>query len=514
MSQIFSAASIYGIIDRMDAADIQKWINWHKGLKYPPRFLNVFTAARFNEAPNVLRLVRDSLPMTRPVWRGYDGKDAWGATPKPELPWDDSNYYVRLWNDSAKSAAMAAGMWFNQRVKPYLNVIRETEAIIMLLNEATPVFNAPFETEAIRLLGEEGIRAAGFRWATGTPDWPDYQTTAIMDAVSMAAKYNAVVGPHEYSGIKPEEQNSLINRYTKLTDIFSNLKLKTPDVFIGEFGLAKATLINGRIMLNPSLGWREMNIFEQDYAEFIKGIAKTWYIPNKVSFSIYSWPDWGINGSFGVSKSQRLLDVLSLASEWMCFSAEDEGVILPPIDKVLNPPVGASGAVTAIVKRIPTPAKRMLRENPYYLAGVQGQIGAGDQVRVYSLPIKDGSINATTNGKWQFGEILNGNEEVKSSGWFWRDGIEWEPLPPIEVIPPKEEPKPDPVSEPAPATPPAPIPPPLNPRKRYSIEIETSEEKHAIIEQMMMQIISGVVYLGQAMGGAGVTLVTEAVAKT
>jgi hypothetical protein len=54
----------------------------------------------------------------------------------------------------------------------------------------------------------------------------------------------------------------------------------------------------------------------------------------------------------------------------------------------------------------------------------------------------------------------------------------------------------------------------LNPRKRYSIEIETSEEKHAIIEQMMMQIISGVVYLGQAMGGAGVTLVTEAVAKT
>jgi len=413
MSQIFSAASIYGIIDRMDAADIQKWINWHKGLKYPPRFLNVFTAARFNEAPNLLQLVRDSLPLTRLVWRGYDGKDAWGNIPKPELDWNDSNYFLRLWNDSAKSASMAAGMWFNQRVKPYVDVIRETETIVMLLNEATPLFNAPFEMEAIRLLGEEGIRAAGMRWATGTPDWGDYQTTAMMDAVSMAAKYNAVVGPHEYSGIKPEEQNSLINRYTKLTDIFSNLKLKTPDVFIGEFGLAKATIINGRIMLNPSLGWREMNIFEQDYAEFIKGVAKTWYLPNKASFSVYSWPDWGINGSFGVSKSQRLLDVLSLASEWMCFSVED-------------------------AKPTPAPAPK-----------------------------------------------------------------------PIEVTP-----KPEPVPEPAPATPPAPIPPPLNPRKRYSIEIETSEEKHAIIEQMMMQIISGVVYLGQAMGGAGVTLVTEAVAKT
>jgi hypothetical protein len=411
MSQIFSAASIYGIIDRMDAADIQKWINWHKGLKYPPRFLNVFTAARFNEAPSVLRQVRDSLPMTRPVWRGYDGKDAWGNTPKPELPWDDSNYYVRLWNDSAKSATMAAGMWFNQRVKPYLDVIRETNTIVMLLNEATPVFNAPFEAEAIRLLGEEGIRAAGFRWATGTPDWPDYQTTAIMDAVSMAAKYNTVVGPHEYSGIKVEEQNSLINRYTKLTDIFSNLKLKTPDVFIGEFGLAKATIINGRILLNPSLGWREMNISEQDYRHFINDTAKAWYIPNKASFSIYSWPDWGINGSFGVSKAQSLLDGLTLSSEWMSFSVED-------------------------AKPAPVPDPK-----------------------------------------------------------------------PIEVTP-----KPDPV--PVPEKPPAPIPSPLKVNKRYMVEIETFEENHAIIEQMLMQIISGVVYLGQAMGGAGVTLVTEAVAKT
>ncbi len=173
MTQTFSAASIYGIIDRMAAGDIQRWLDFHKRLKHPPRFINVFTAAKFDQGPDVLRQVKESLPDTIPVWRGYDGKDAWGNIPPPELPWTDSSFYLRLWNTSMTSARMAAGLWFERRVKPFLGVIRETGAIIHLLNEAQPLTNASFEAECIRLLGEEGIRAGAFAWTAGTPDWPD-----------------------------------------------------------------------------------------------------------------------------------------------------------------------------------------------------------------------------------------------------------------------------------------------------------------------------------------------------
>jgi len=498
-----SAASIYGIIDNMDAAAITAWLNWHKRLKYPPRFINCFTAAKFDQAPEVLRQIKTALPNTLPVWRGYDGKDPYGNTPEAASAWDDSNFYVRLWNNSATSAQMAAGMWFARRVKPYLSVIRETNAVIMLLNEAAAVFNAPFETECIRLLGEEGIRAAAFRWATGTPDWPDYQQEAIAGEIDMAAKYGAVVGPHEYGGLKLNEQNSLINRYSTLTKRFP--ADKQPDVFIGEFGLAKATTLNGQVKLDPSSGWLDIPATEVQYMDFISATANLWYLPNKASFSLYCWPAWGNNGSFAVGGHSGLLDEIIEASEWMKFDVTDSPAVEPtpaPIT-ISSKPAEAKIGLRSRIKSIPAEF-RNLRADHNYAAAKTGELAAGDIVKRYDIPAYDGQVSAVSMGKWIFAEKLDG-DTVVSSGWLWRDRIIWEPLPSST----QEHPT-------TPALTPEPAPPPISEtpvktRLAYSWTIETTPQMHAIIEQALAGMLMSVVAFGQAMGAANVTLVTEPV---
>jgi hypothetical protein len=508
MKRTYAAASIYGIIDRMDVADIQRWLGWHKKLKYPPRFINVFTAARFNEAPNILRQVRDSLPDTTPVWRGYDGKDAWGNVPPETMKWDDSNYYLRLWNAMGMGPTLAANLWYTRRVKPYLPVIRETKSIVMLLNEANAIFNAPFETELIRILGEEGVRAAAFRWNTGTPKWAEYWHELIAAEVAMAEKYDTLIGPHEYSGLTAELQNSLINRNQTLVKLFK----KAPDVFIGEFGLALAKKVEDEIQLDPDAGWLEMGVSEDAYTRFIRETAMAWYVPNKVSFSVFDWIGWGRNGSFGVGRYEKVLDGLIDLSELMSFSVEDAAVDTPTTPIIMERPAEVSSSVRARVKSIPG-GTRNLRARYNYAATDVGDLKAGDVVRRFDIPTHDGLVNATTSGKWCFVEVLDG-DTVKQAGWTWKDNIVWESVTATQetpvVVDPTPEPQPDP-TVPPPETLPDGVPLGTVTHKRYSLEIKTTEAQHQLIEQALMLILSGIGYLGQALGNSELTIKTDVI---
>ena len=506
MTKTYSALSIYGIIDRMDSTAITAWLKWHQRLKYPARYINVFTASKFDQGPDILRLVRDRLPDTTPVWRGYDGKNAWGAAESPE--WTDANYYINLWNRNATSPQMAAGMWFARRVKPFLEVIRETGAIVHLLNEAAPVFNAPFETECMRILHEEGVRPGAFAWAAGTPDWPDYDQQAIKDAVQMAAKCNALVMVHEYAGDKPEEQNSLINRNQTLVKLFP----KPPDVFLGEFALAQATIVDGKIILDADAGWGEMDVSEGAYFQFIQHTTNAWYLPNKVSFSIYDWAGWGRNASFGVGNHQGLLDELIDASEWMTIEIEpppqpspvNGGGSTPPVEIVTRPAAAKIG-VRARIKSIPTEYRNM-RVSWDYRAEKTGELKVGDVIRRFDIPMHSGPVAENSMGNWIFVEKLSdatSAASVVASGYVWGTRITYETLNPTAEVP-VVTPAPEPIPEPQPQL-------PAVTARRYSLVIETSDERHALIEATLMKLLESVVYLGMSMSGVKVTVDTKPV---
>lgn len=513
----YSAASIYGIIDRMNAADLEAWLGWHRRLMHPPRFINVFAAARFAESPAILRQVKNALPDTTPIWRGYDGRDAWGNFPPANVDWNDSNFYLRLWNHSLMTPQMAAGLWYARRVKPYLDVIRETGAIVMLLNEASAVFNAPFETECIRILGEEGLRAAAFRWNTGTPDWGEYDHPAIAAEVAMAEKYNALVGTHEYCGLTPELQNSLINRFETLTKRFTH----RPDVFIGEFGLALARLENGAIKLDPDAGWLEMGVSEDAYVQFIRAVASTYYIPHKVSFSIFDWIGWGRNGSFGVGRYKQLLDWLAAASDELSFTIEDGPMDTPALK--IEKPAEAMIGIRARVKSFGGQQSRNLRASWSYTAADIGDVKVGDLVRRFDLPIKDGAVNAASSGKWCYVEVLDASGTITANGWLWRDGVVWENATqtqeiPVVVVPDKPTESTDVIPDEKPVDPPPveTLPTPAQPAeipaatvistKAYALQIEAMEVQHQLIEAALAAILQNIAYLGQAMGNVKITL--------
>lgn len=350
--KLFSAASFYANLDRMDAASLREWLDWHRKLKYPPRYVVLFSAARFYDTPDILRRVHGELPETTIVWRGFDGRDPWGAAPAMEV--NDSNFWA-FCKSRGIDVKTAAQLWVSRRVLPFANVISETGTVVHLLNEADPKSNAEFEAACIEQMGEEGVRAGAFAWAAGTPDWPDYQSAQIEDAVKAAARHNALVMVHEYAGTKVEEQNSLINRYATLLDVYTRLRQPRPDVLIGELGACKARVEGDKIILDPDIGWRGMPISDTQYVDFLHATIKNWYIPKRTSASIFDWEGWGLNGSFGVRGATRLLDTLrALLDSHLNFEVDNTPAPLPAPEPEKPPqPV-----------EIPTPAPTPAPESP------------------------------------------------------------------------------------------------------------------------------------------------------
>lgn len=469
MSKRFAAASIYANLDRMDAASLKGWLDWHRALKYPPRYVNLFAAAKMNESAGLLREVKAALPDTTPVWRAYDGRDAWGG--QTSEAWTDGNWWARCAMRGLSESA-AAALWYSRRVQPHEALIRETGAIVMLLNEAEPVFNARFEAECIRLLGENGIRAAAMCWATGNPaNWGDYAHPAIEAEIRAAGKYNALLRCHEYAGFRAEEQNSLIGRFEHILKAYSSYEQPAPDILIGEFGLCRATVQRDAagqsvIYLDPDVGWRMMpGIGEAEYLDFTNTSAQTYYVPRKVSLSVFDWHGWGTNDSFGVRGARDYLDGLrALCDNHLNFAVEDDVTTnpTPPVVVGNSRPDNLSMPIKAKVVRFGTSGKiRNVRGTWSYTGADVGDASAGDIIVRYEMPIKTGPVSATQTGKWQYVEIMDG-DKVKQAGWLWVDGVVWES---VVAEPPPVVPDPPVVVEPPPQEP--------NPYKLYEIRVQT-----------------------------------------
>jgi len=356
MTKVFSAASLYANLDRMNAASLREWLDWHRKLKYPPRYVVLFSAARFYDTPKVLQKVHDELPETTIVWRGYDGRDPWGYVPLDEVT--DANFWLicQKRNIDIKTASQ---MWVERRVLPFANVLRQTGTVVHLLNEADPKSNAEFEAACIEQMGEEGVRAGAFAWAAGTPDWPDYQAPQIEAAVRAAARHNTLVMVHEYAGAKVEEQNSLINRYSTLLAVYTRLGLPQPEVLIGELAACKARVEGNKIILDPDVGWRGMPLTDTQYVDFLHTAIKNWYLPKRASAAIFDWAGWGLNDSFGLRGADRLLDTLrALLDSNLNFEVDNTPAPLPVPDKPA-PPVEIPTPAPLPAPETPTPAPQV-----------------------------------------------------------------------------------------------------------------------------------------------------------
>lgn len=263
-----------------------------------PTFIMAFNAAVWNESESLLSELMNASPASRVIWRAY-----------PHESVEDAGYYDRAMR-AGKSTSQAASEWIEMRVGRWRDFVKRNRIVIKLLNEAAPVLNAPFETEVIRQLGEDGIRCAGMAWATGTPDIPEYGHPAITNCLRMAAKYDAILNCHEYGSFTPAHENDLVNRFTRTTEMYAALKLPSPTVVIGEFGVAGSTLIGGILRVDAEAGWLRLGASEQAYFDYLKRSDAAWYKPRGVYWNLFRWGERGRFADFNISRAATLLELL------------------------------------------------------------------------------------------------------------------------------------------------------------------------------------------------------------
>lgn len=287
--------------DAMDQASLNRCEAYLKRLQ--PRYIQCFAAARWNESGQLIGRIRSACPDSTIIWRGYAHDSL-----------NDESFYANQ-RAAGLSAVQAAYNWFQYRVKPFEDFIRAHKIAIMLLNEAAPIFNAPFETECIRLLGESGIQAAAMAWSAGTPDLPDYQHPALLECARAMRRYGSILNRHEYAGRTSALQSDLIYRCSREWALFDSIGLGRPSTVLGEFGIVHAWR-NGGIHLDAEKGWRAIGLSEQEYADWILGIDSAWYRRDNICWNLYQWgalsPRWA---SFNIDQAPALLERLLAESQ-------------------------------------------------------------------------------------------------------------------------------------------------------------------------------------------------------
>lgn len=263
-----------------------------------PAYMTVFNAMLWDQSESYITELLNASPTSKIIWRAY-----------PQDSVEDAGYYVRA-VESGKTAPQAAGEWVAMRLGRWLPFVRRHGLIIKLLNEAAPVFNAPFETEVIRQLGEQGIRCAAMAWATGTPDLGEYRSLAIADCIRTASKFDAVVNCHEYGSLDPTNENDLVNRFTRITALYRSMGLPLPTVVIGEFGLVGFKNVNGVMFADAEAGWKRMGVSDQAYFGYMKRSDASWYRPRNVCWTVFRWGEKGRFVDFNISRSEILLEML------------------------------------------------------------------------------------------------------------------------------------------------------------------------------------------------------------
>lgn len=143
-----------------------------------------------------------------------------------------------------------------------------------------------FTVEAAHLMHDHGrkcgfpIRSVGLCWSVGWPDYPD--------VMNFAASFKAINywGPHEYNAktldvVAQDGSMPWVGRYQRIREIARKNGLKTPPIFIGEFGVDLGVYTPSSnpspITSDANRGWMAVDNDPLKYFEQIKWANDTLY---------------------------------------------------------------------------------------------------------------------------------------------------------------------------------------------------------------------------------------------
>lgn len=283
-------------------------------------FYNLTTAARYNEAEKLIRILKAQAPNARPIWRGW-----------PSEALKDGGIWQRTMPQE----------WVNYRIAPNAKWLQELDVLVLPCNEVGVLgvdarHYSQWEADAIRLsFVQYAVHLAVLRLSTGNPLETEHDN---YDAVLQAAsEYDAVLSPNEYTSMRPEiTTNWHVGRYRWMGQRQDELKVKRSPVVIGEYGIAH---VKDDKTLDPNRGYAAEGISIEQHIAVIKRDGAI-YQADGVSvcgFSFGKWLEGG--GSFDLQNNEPLLAAIETEAKNETLNASIR------ITQALNPVVTLPPAV-------------------------------------------------------------------------------------------------------------------------------------------------------------------------
>lgn len=347
-----------------------------------PHYINLTAAARYDQAPDVIRRMRATVPGIRVIWRGWKSDD-----------WKDEG----MWQNHTPQE------WYNYRVVPHKAFLKEHQVILCADNESgtnDAIGYARWQAEVTELLAADGLQHAALRTSTGTPAESKYADLEV--AYRAIAKRGGILSPNEYASNVQSESAGNIARYKLHWAQFDRLGLPRPVTVIGEFAILKT-------IASAYDGYPTFGMGGEQYGRAAINLDAAWYTPFGVWACLYSFGAWG-NG-LGVQDDEAFLKVIEdhyRANPNPPISQQPPIVVQPPPPPSSTPVTPPHLSSPAVVRLKGFKGANNVRCGPGLNYQPVGVIRAGDVIVAFQGTVRSG-------GEYQWIYIRNKDGQV---GWI------------------------------------------------------------------------------------------------
>ena len=283
-------------------------------------YYNLTTAARYNEAEKLIRILKAQAPKARALWRGW-----------PNVALEDGGIWQRTMPQE----------WVNYRIAPNAKWLNELDVLVVTCNEVGVIGEdakhfAQWEADSARLsFLQYAVSLAMLRYSTGTPRETEHDNYNA--ALQAASEFDGVLTPNEYTSTNAQiTTNWHVGRYRWMWQQQDKLVVKRSPVVIGEYGIAH---VNADKSLDPHKGYDGEGVNIDQHLAVIKRDGQI-YQADEVTVCWFSFGHWQEGkGTFDLQSNEPLLAAVETEAKAGTLNTSKR------ITQALNPVVVVTPAV-------------------------------------------------------------------------------------------------------------------------------------------------------------------------
>lgn len=301
--------------DNLDDAQVERAFTFLKRVNAAT--VLIFGGSRFEQARKDVERLNRELPGCTPILRNY-GHNTGGL------------------NDNGILAKIGAQAWHQLWVEPIRDWLKRTNVVYHIDNEGTIDDMATYAREyaqAIKLCQTDNIPVGYGAFSVGTPNEAQYEQLVPMFAAAAEAnragypgKRGSIWMVHNGLGQTQALSNSLPDHWRRGLEVCRKHGIAAPLIVNGEFAAGHAYMADGRIIVSPSQGYKDLGWSEGEYFLNLLDAWKNWVEPFVMGSCIFKFSGGGDHQSFIVGESM----LEHIESWWKANSDQPGSAPQPP----------------------------------------------------------------------------------------------------------------------------------------------------------------------------------------